>query len=243
MSQFQIIPAIDILDGKVVRLTQGDYAQVEQYSQSPEDFARHFYDCGITRIHLVDLNGAKEGKLVNLDVFKRIRKAVPCQLELGGGIRTDDSVAQLVDIGINFLIIGSLLTKQWDLAQKWITSHPNQFIAGVDAKDNTVAVEGWIEASTFHVTDLIKKLNPLPIESIIYTDIAKDGTFLGPNLEGLTTVCSVSQHPIIASGGVGTIDHIKAVKAIASLGISGCIVGKAFLSGKITLSDAITALN
>ncbi len=239
MTQFEIIPAIDILDGQVVRLTQGDYDQVENYATTPEDFAKAFYQAGAKRIHLVDLNGAKEGQLVNLEVFKKIRKTVPCELELGGGIRSYDSVQQLIDIGINYLILGSLLTKQWDLASQWIVKHPLRFIAGVDAKDNTVAIEGWKEASQYQVSDLVIKLNQLPLESIIYTDISKDGTFKGPNLEALTDISTLSTLPIIASGGVGTIDHIRSIEKISHLGISGCIVGKAFLSGKISLEDAL----
>jgi phosphoribosylformimino-5-aminoimidazole carboxamide ribotide isomerase len=239
MKPFEIIPAIDILDGKVVRLTQGDYDQVENYATTPEEFAKAFYKAGAKRIHLVDLNGAKEGQLVNLDVFKKIRSAVPCELELGGGIRSYDSVQQLVDIGINYLILGSLLTKHWELASEWILKHPLKFIAGVDAKDNTVAIEGWKEASQYQVSDLVLKLNSLPLESIIYTDISKDGTFKGPNLDALKEISTLSAAPIIASGGVGTIEHIRSIEKIAHLGISGCIVGKAFLSGKISLEDAL----
>ena len=230
-----VIPAIDILDGKVVRLTQGRYDQIEFYEKSPVDTAHYFADNGITRIHLVDLDGAKDGALTNRPVFEAIRKAVPCELELGGGIRTLDNAKALFDLGINQLILGSLLIKNPNLAQTIINHFPEKIIAGIDAKDGDVAVEGWIEGSGKSTQSLLETLNELPLHSVIYTDIAKDGTLSGPNLDGLKQICTETPHAIIASGGVGTREHISSVQQLSIPQIKGIIVGKAILSGAIKL--------
>lgn len=230
-----VIPAIDILNGGVVRLTQGRYDQVEFYDRSPVDFAKYFADNGCERIHLVDLDGAKDGTLTNRPVFEAIRKAVPCELELGGGIRTLESANSLLDMGIDQLILGSLLIKNPSLAKTMIQTFPNQIIAGLDAKDGDVAIEGWIEGSGTSTASLLDALAGLPIHSIIYTDIAKDGTLEGPNLAGLEQICTETAFPIIASGGVGTKEHIEAIRRLNNDQISGVIVGKAILSEKIRL--------
>ncbi len=235
---FTVIPAIDLLDGNVVRLTQGDYQQVDFYTHfTPAEWAKHFEDQGATRLHIVDLNGAKAGKLVNLDAIQSIRKAVKCKVELGGGIRYISTVTQLLDIGIDYIILGSLLTKQFALASEIIEAHPHKIIAGLDAKGMTLAVEGWLEESEVSILELIQHLNTVPIHEVIYTDIAKDGTLAGPNLEALNTIANHSIAPVIASGGVGKLEDIAAIKKLASKNISGCIVGKAVLSGKISIKS------
>ena len=230
-----VIPAIDILNGKVVRLRQGRYDQIEFYDKSPTEFAKYFEENGIKRIHLVDLDGAKDGKLTNKNIFEEIRKTVTCELELGGGIRSIESAKILLDSGINQLILGSLLIKNPTLAQTIIEEFPNKIIAGIDAKNGEVAIEGWIEGSGKSTKSLLKSLENLPIHSIIYTDIAKDGTLEGPNIAGLLNICEETNLPIIASGGVGTTEHIAAIKNLKNPQIKGIIVGKAILSEKITL--------
>lgn len=230
-----IIPAIDILDGRVVRLTQGRYDKVEFYEKTPVEFAKYFVDNGIKRIHLVDLDGAKDGTLVNRHVFESIRKNVSCELELGGGIRTHDNAKALLDIGINYLILGSLLIKNFELAKTIIHQFPKQIIAGIDTKDNKVSIEGWLEGSQQSAETLLESLENLPLNSIIYTDIAKDGTLEGPNIEGLQNICQKTTHPVIASGGIGCLEDIQLIQNLQLKQIQGIIVGKAILSGKLSL--------
>ncbi len=234
---FTVIPAIDIINGKVVRLTQGDYNRVEEYTFSPADISKQYESHGATRIHIIDLDGAKSGKICNTDTLREVRAAVNCELEFGGGVRDIETVAQLIDLGIDYVILGSILIKNPELAHRIIRQFPGHIIAGIDAKDEKVATEGWLYNSTMPATDLIEQLNDLPLESIIYTDIAKDGAMLGPNLDQLKTMTAVAKHPIIASGGVRSLEDIQEIRALESLGVSGCIIGKAVLSGSLPLSD------
>ncbi|NDC82946.1 1-(5-phosphoribosyl)-5-[(5-phosphoribosylamino)methylideneamino]imidazole-4-carboxamide isomerase [bacterium] len=234
---FEVIPAIDLLGGKVVRLTQGDYSQVENYPFSPAEIAQRFQAAGATRIHVVDLDGAKDGFLVNGDVIHDIRQAVDCTIELGGGIRSLETASQLLAMGVNYIILGSLLVKQFELAHDIIHRFPGRVIAGLDAKNGQVATEGWLDLAHITAVDLIARLNEYPLGGIIYTDISKDGTLAGPNLDQLRDVASVARLPVIASGGVGSRDHIDAVRGLSSLGIHGVIVGKAVLGGHISLTD------
>ncbi|NBV42960.1 1-(5-phosphoribosyl)-5-[(5-phosphoribosylamino)methylideneamino]imidazole-4-carboxamide isomerase [bacterium] len=232
---FEVIPAIDILEGEVVRLTQGDYSQVDHYTRSPADTAKDFVRAGATRIHLVDLDGARDGHLVNFEVFKEVRNSVDCTLELGGGIRDVETAELLFGLGIDYLIVGSLLIKDFARAQAIIEQFPYRIIAGVDAKNGKVAVQGWLEVGSVKATELIEQLNSLPIGGIIYTDISRDGTYAGPNLAELKKVAEKSKHPVIASGGVGDLTHIRDVRALEPCGVTGCVVGKAVLSGRIPI--------
>lgn len=229
----QIIPAIDILDGNVVRLTQGDYTKSKTYTFTPVELAKHYEDHGATRIHLVDLNGAKEGKRVNQAVFDSIRNSVSCDLQLGGGIRNEQSVQELFDSGINYIILGSLLTKDLDLSLSIAHKFPNKIIAGIDAKDNMVKVEGWGENSNITVEQLLSKLENAPWHAVVATDISKDGMLEGPNIDFLKTLSTQTKLNIIASGGVTTMSDIDELR---SLNIFGCIVGKALLHHTIQIN-------
>ncbi|MFC1771160.1 1-(5-phosphoribosyl)-5-[(5-phosphoribosylamino)methylideneamino]imidazole-4-carboxamide isomerase [Candidatus Margulisiibacteriota bacterium] len=234
---FEVIPAIDILNGKVVRLTKGDYDQVDHYPFTPAELACEYERAGARRIHLVDLDGARSGELVNLESVKQIRKAVSCKLEYGGGLRSKEKIERLFSIGINYLILGSFLIKEPQLAYSYIKEFPNKIIAGLDAKNGLVAVEGWKETSTVNVREIISKLNDYPLESIIYTDISRDGTLAGPNIPGLKQVCAKSNIPVIASGGISSLRDIEKVAELEKMGVMGCITGKALLAGKIQLQD------
>lgn len=237
---FEVIPAIDLLDGKVVRLTQGDYAQVTPYDQlTPAEWAKKMEDSGATRLHIVDLNGAKSGSMVNLSAIESIRNACKAKIDLGGGIRSLETAKKLRDLGIDFLVLGSMLTKNMPLATEIINAFPEQIIAGLDAKDTDLAVEGWIENSGISILTMIEKLNAFPLHAIIYTDISKDGMMAGPNLNSLAEVATISKHPIIASGGISSLQDIKDVQFLSPQGINGCIVGKAILSGKISVENAL----
>ena len=229
----QIIPAIDILDGNVVRLTQGDYTKSKTYTFTPVELAKHYESNGATRIHLVDLNGAKEGKRVNQSVFESIRNAVSCELQLGGGIRNQTSVTELFDCGIDYVILGSLLTKDITLSLSIAEAFPNKIIAGIDAKDQMVKIEGWGENSNITVEALLSKINHAPWNSVVATDISKDGMLDGPNFEFLKTLSTQTPLPIIASGGVTTSSDITLLK---KMGLFGCIVGKALLHNTIDIN-------
>lgn len=230
----KIIPAIDLLEGKVVRLRQGDYSQVQTYPQEPWDLAKFYEDQGATRLHLVDLDGAKKGSLVNLDAIKKIRDHTKVKIEIGGGIRDQNSVVRLKNIGINYFILGSLLVTNFEAASDLILENPHAFIAGIDVSNDTVAIQGWLTKSTMSLHDMIQKCNSLPLESFIVTDIATDGMLQGPNLTLLEKAGLWSKHPMIASGGVSCEADLHALAKIPNIG--GCIIGKALLSGNLDIN-------
>jgi phosphoribosylformimino-5-aminoimidazole carboxamide ribotide isomerase len=230
---FQLIPAIDILDGQVVRLMQGRYDEVTHYDFTPVSLAKHYVSLGATRIHLVDLNGAKDGKLTNKTIFEEIRDAVDVYLDLGGGIRTLEHADTLFKLGLNELILGSLLIKDPATAEAIISTYPGQISAGLDAHGDHIATDGWESTSSVSLKQALEKLNHLPLASVIYTDISKDGTMSGPNIDALKALIPHSVHRIIASGGVSCNDDITRLKELGHK-LKGCIIGKAVLTGKIT---------
>ncbi|MEK9657162.1 MAG: 1-(5-phosphoribosyl)-5-[(5-phosphoribosylamino)methylideneamino]imidazole-4-carboxamide isomerase [bacterium] len=237
MSDFHIIPAIDLYNGRVVRLTQGNYDECETFDLDPVVLAKRFEKAGAKRIHIVDLNGAKEGHLVNASVITQIRRSVDCEIELGGGIRNQKSIDLLFDLGINYVILGSLLIKDMEESQRLISDYPGRIIAGLDAKDDVIAVEGWRESSSSTVDSVVKRLNKLPLSAIIYTDIAKDGMLSGPNFSAIESLLPKSNAPIIASGGVHTLKDIEQLAHYYSKGLFGCIIGKAILKNTLSLTS------
>jgi phosphoribosylformimino-5-aminoimidazole carboxamide ribotide isomerase len=250
-----IIPAIDILDGKVVRLYHGDYNQVTQYSLDPVDTAKAFFDMGATRLHVVDLSAAKakadgsdrEQVRTNRNILEKIRVAVPLLIETGGGIRTRDDVSELVDRGIQRLILGTLLAKQPEIAGQWVEEFGKIFIAGIDAKDGEVKISGWktgVSETPLMDLDLAATAKQIGMISIVYTNISQDGTLMGPDLARTQQIAQVSGLPVILSGGIGSHSHIqkvieeetKRVTALPDSGrIQGIIVGKAYYEGKVDL--------
>ena len=238
-SKFIVIPAIDILNGQVVRLRKGDYNQVEEYKKSGTEIATEYEASGVQRIHIIDLDGAKDGQLQNLALLKEIRKLSNIEIEFGGGVRHKDTVDLLIKMGINYIILGSMLINDFEMAKDIIESYPGQIIAGIDAKGDQVASEGWIETKGVTTERLLDQLSGLPINSVIFTDIDKDGMLEGPNINALQNVAKQSMHPIIASGGIRNAQDIQALKNIKTGYIQGCIIGKAILSEKVALSDLI----
>lgn len=250
-----IIPAIDILDGKVVRLYHGDYNQVTQYSLDPVDTAKAFFDMGATRIHVVDLSAAKakadgsdrDQVRTNRNILEKIRSAVPLLIETGGGIRTRDDVSELVDRGIQRLILGTLLAKQPETAGQWVEEFGKIFIAGIDAKDGEVKIAGWktgVSETPLMDLDLATTAKQIGMVSIVYTNISQDGTLQGPDLARTQQIAQVSGLPVILSGGIGSHSHIQRVieeetqRVIAQPdfgSIQGIIVGKAYYEGKVDL--------
>jgi phosphoribosylformimino-5-aminoimidazole carboxamide ribotide isomerase len=232
---FEIIPAIDLLEGKVVRLTKGDYRQVDYYKYTPTDLAKMYVDKGAKRIHVVDLDGARTGELVNIKTIETIRNAVASKIEVGGGIRDEEKANTLFSLGIDFVIIGSMLIKAKSAAINLIEKYAQRIIVGLDARGEKLAHAGWLEQTNITLTEIIQELNDLPVAALIYTDINKDGTFLGPNIEELNKIAKIAQMPIIASGGVKDRKDIEKLRTMAKQGIIGCIVGKAILAEKIDL--------
>lgn len=230
-----IYPAIDLLNGRCVRLRQGDYSQETVFSDDPAAVARQWVEQGATRLHLVDLDGAKAGKPVNGKVIRQIVESagVPCQL--GGGIRTDADLAAVFDWGIQWAVLGTRALQDPNWVRTVAAKHPQRIVLGVDAKNGFVATEGWLEVSQVRAIDLAKQVSDSPLAAVVYTDIAKDGMMAGPNFEALAEMQSACSLPVIASGGVCTLDHVKRLAAAKTF---GCIIGRALYEGTIDLRMA-----
>ena len=232
---FQPIPAIDILGGQVVRLTQGDYACSQVYDADPAAAAQKWQAAGARLIHLVDLDGARAGRPVNLESLSKIRAAVTCELELGGGLRTEADVQKVLGLGLNYAILGSVALKDKPLTQKLVEKYADKIIIGIDARRGKVATEGWLENSDTDALALIKEMENIGVRKIIYTEITRDGTLRGVDLELYKKLCACTKIEIIASGGVASNEDVRALAAIPGLG--GVIIGKALYENKIDLKE------
>ncbi len=229
-----ILPAIDLKDGKAVRLTKGLMESAKIYSSEPWEVAKKFEEMGSKWVHLVDLNGAFAGEPKNLEQIKKIRKNTNLKLELGGGIRDEDTIKMYLDLGINRLILGSIAVKDPDFVKEMAEKYP--IVVGIDAIDGYVAVEGWAKTSQMKATNLAKEFANCGVEAIICTDVGRDGTLSGVNIEFTKAIKEASRIETIASGGVKDINDIK---ALLEANIDGVIIGKAFYEGKIDLKEAI----
>lgn len=229
-----ILPAIDLKDGQAVRLTKGLMDSAKIYSNEPWIVAKTFEDMGSSWLHLVDLNGAFAGEPKNLEQIKQIRKNCNLQLELGGGIRDEETIKRYMDLGIDRVILGSIALKNPDFVSKMCQKY--RIVVGIDAIDGFVAVEGWAEKSTMKATDLAKKFANIGVEAIICTDVGKDGMLSGVNIDFTIEIARASSLDTIASGGVKDIDDIRKLLTVKE--VSGVIVGKAFYEGKIDLKKA-----
>jgi phosphoribosylformimino-5-aminoimidazole carboxamide ribotide isomerase len=241
-SPMQIIPAIDLLDGHCVRLHQGDYGQVTRFSDDPVAQALAWQEQGAQRLHLVDLDGAKSGEPVNDGAVKAITSALSIPVQLGGGVRTAERAAELLGCGLDRVILGTVALEQPELVDELAAAYPGKIVVGIDAKNGKVATRGWIEESSTEATALAKRFNTSGIAAIISTDIATDGTLAGPNLEALRAMAEASAVPVIASGGIGNLEHLLSLLALAPLGIEGVIVGRALYDGRVDLAEAIQAI-
>ncbi|QSZ27021.1 1-(5-phosphoribosyl)-5-[(5-phosphoribosylamino)methylideneamino]imidazole-4-carboxamide isomerase [Aceticella autotrophica] len=233
-----IIPAIDIIDGKCVRLTKGDYDTTTVYYEDPSDAAKMWYDLGATRIHVVDLEGAKEGHIINIKAIEKIRNSCDAEIEVGGGIRDIKTVELLRTIGIDYLILGSIAVYDRDLVSELIMKYKEKIIIGIDSKDGNVAAKGWIEKSGIKDLDLALDMKKLGVKTIIFTDISKDGMLQGPNYEALKSILKSGLN-VIASGGITTVEDIIKLK---NMDVYGAILGKALYTGKLNLKDALEAV-
>ncbi|WP_036487584.1 1-(5-phosphoribosyl)-5-[(5-phosphoribosylamino)methylideneamino]imidazole-4-carboxamide isomerase [Myxosarcina sp. GI1] len=238
----EVIPAIDLLDGKCVRLYQGDYARASQFSDRPAEVARSWEQQGATRIHVVDLDGAKQGKSVNLTAIKAIVREVSIPIQVGGGLRDRTSVARLLDLGVERTILGTIAVEQPDLVTELCREFPQQILVGIDARNGRVATKGWLETSETEATELAQRMAKQGVAAIIYTDIQRDGTLSGPNLPALRVLAEAIDIPVIASGGVSSLSDLLSLLALEPLGIEGAIVGRAIYTGDLDLKEALQAV-
>lgn len=238
----EILPAIDLLDGACVRLHQGDYDQVTRFSEDPVAQALSWQSQGATRLHLVDLDGAKRGEPINDAAVRAITSALDIPVQLGGGVRSLERAEELIACGLDRVILGTVAIEQPQLVQELAQRHPGRIVVGIDANNGRVATRGWIEQSDVLATDLAKQFSAAGIAAIITTDIATDGTLAGPNLEALRTMAQCSAVPVIASGGIGCMADLLSLLPLEPLGVTGVIVGRALYDGRVDLAEAIAAL-
>ena len=234
-----IIPAIDIINGKCVRLTKGDYAQQKIYNENPVEVAKQFADAGFKRLHIVDLDGAKAGAITNLAVLENIAATVNMIIDFGGGVKKITDVENVLNAGASMVTIGSLAVKQPELLEEWLMEFgANQFLIGADVLDEKIKIGGWLEDGAINIFEFIGKLISLGVTNIFCTDIAKDGMMKGPSIDLYKKI--LVQHPeinFIASGGVSSMNDVVQLKEI---GCSGVIIGKAIYENLITLQDLVT---
>jgi phosphoribosylformimino-5-aminoimidazole carboxamide ribotide isomerase len=235
----QIWPAIDLRGGKCVRLQQGDYGRETVFGEDPLVMAKRWIEQGAQHLHLVDLDGAKSGNVENRAAISAIVSEINIPCELGGGIRDESTISELLDIGLERLVIGTRALKNPDWFREMCRRFPNKLALGLDARDGKVATDGWLETSEMAATDLAATFSDEPLASIIYTDIAKDGMMSGPNLQAVTEMKDAIDLPLIASGGVTNIDDVE---ALARIGVAGCIIGRSLYEGQLTVADAIAAV-
>lgn len=237
-----VIPAIDLLGGHCVRLYQGDYNQAQTFNDDPVAVAQAWVDQGATRLHLVDLDGAKTGQPTNHQVIADIVKAVNIPVQVGGGLRSLETVATLLQLGVHSAILGTVAVENPQLVRELCQTFPQQIIVGIDARDGKVATRGWLETSEVLATDLADQMAQLGVSAIIYTDIHRDGTLQGPNKAALRELAEGVPIPIIASGGVSSIRDLLGLLALEPLGVTGVIVGKALYTGDVSLKEANQAV-
>ena len=233
-----IYPAIDMLDGKCVRLKQGRYEDSTTYNESPADVALNWQQKGAQWIHLVDLDGAKAKKPINIEAIAAIRKKVDVPLQLGGGMRSYNDIKKMLDLGINRVILGTAAVMNPFFLYQMVCEFGEKIAVGLDAKDNKVATEGWQETKSQNVFEYAKFIEKLGVQTIIFTDIATDGMLQGPNLDAMKQMAQSVKINVIASGGVSCLQDIIDLK---KLGVSGTILGKALYTGNLKLEDAIHA--
>jgi phosphoribosylformimino-5-aminoimidazole carboxamide ribotide isomerase len=234
----QIWPAIDLRGGKCVRLKQGDYQRETTYGDDPAEMARRWIDQGAECLHLVDLDGARDGSNANLPAVESILAAVSVPCELGGGIRDEGTIERLLGIGLDRLVVGTRALKEPDWFRAVCRKYPGQLALGIDAKNGLVATDGWLKTSTTPAIDLARQFSAEPLAAIIYTDIAKDGMLQGPNLDAMAEMNAAVDRDVIASGGVTTASDVR---RLAEIGLAGCIIGRALYEGTLSLPDALAA--
>ena len=233
-----VIPAIDLIDGKCVRLIQGQYNRQINYEPDPVKQAREFFAAGATHLHIVDLDGARLGKIVNGDVIEAIVAGVGLKVEVGGGIRDEEAITGLLDIGVQRVIVGTAAVNNIDWFAEMANKFPGKLSLGLDARGSKVAIRGWLQDSSEQLSDFAAQAAKLPLAAIIYTDITKDGMLAGPNFERTKALAEAVDVPVIAAGGVTTVADVE---KFSKVGVAGVIIGRALYEGSLELADAIAA--
>ncbi len=234
-----IIPAIDLKDGKCVRLRQGRMDDVTVFSDDPLETARRWVDAGARRLHIVDLNGARSGKPVNAEAIRAIAGAFPhLPIQVGGGIRDEDTIEAYLSMGVRYVILGTKAVNAPHFVSDVCAEFPGHIIVGLDAKDGRVAIDGWSKLSGHDVVDLAKKFQDMGVEAIIYTDIGRDGMMTGVNIDATVKLASAISIPVIASGGITNLDDIQRLCEIADSGVVGAITGRAIYEGTLDFAAA-----
>jgi phosphoribosylformimino-5-aminoimidazole carboxamide ribotide isomerase len=237
-----IFPAIDLKDGQCVRLVQGKKENKTVYSDTPGRVAASFEAQGAGYIHVVDLDGAFEGEPRNLEAIADIAAAVHIPFQVGGGLRNRSAVARVLDLGAQRVIIGTRAVQSTGFVQELLAEYgPEKIVVGIDAREGMVAIEGWVEKSSRAALEFGRQMRQLGVTTAIFTDVSRDGLLQGPNLESIAEMARVSGLLIIASGGVASLENIRALKSMEDLGVCGAIIGKALYDGKLSLADALAA--
>lgn len=241
-TSFTIYPAIDIRGGKCVRLFQGDYAQETVYADSPLEMAREWVAQGASWIHLVDLDGAKEGLPVNGELIKTIARSVSVPVQVGGGIRTEEQINDYLEAGVSRVILGTAAIEDEPFTERILRRYRKKIAIGLDCRGGMVATRGWLTTTDVSATELATRLAQYGAETFIYTDIARDGTLTGPNVEEIFALARATGKTVIASGGVSVLDDLTALHRYAGEGVGGAIVGKALYTKAFTLTEAVSRL-
>ena len=231
-----ILPAIDLYDGKAVRLYKGDYTNMTVYSDDPLSVARDFEAAGAEYIHMVDLQGAKDGTCPNFDTVAAVAKSTNLKVEIGGGIRSEETIRRYIDAGVCRVILGTAAITDWDFFSHMVRKYGDKIAAGADCRDGFVAIKGWLETSAVTCHDFCQKLDAIGVKTLICTDISRDGAMQGTNRALYADLASRFSMNIIASGGVSTMEDIRSLR---NMGLHGAIVGKAYYIGAIDLKEAI----
>ena len=240
---FELIPAIDLLGGECVRLSQGRYDQATVYDSDPCAVASSFAALGVRRLHVVDLDGARSGAVVNREAIAGIIAAADCvPVQLGGGIRSLEAVETALELGLSRVILGTVALRDPVLVREAARRFPDQVVVGIDAREGRVAVEGWLEVSETTAVDVARQFEDAGVAALIYTDIARDGMLTGPALEGTARLADEIDIPVIVSGGVASEEDVVAAAGYASRGVAGIIVGRAIYTGALELGSALARI-
>lgn len=234
----ELIPAIDLLGGKVVRLRKGDYSAVTVYSDDPPAQAALFHRAGARRLHVVDLDGARDGKPTNMAVIRAILQAAPLRVQVGGGIRDEAVAERWLEAGVERVVLGTAAVKQPELVRRLCARHPQAVVVAVDARGGEVAVEGWLEASGRSAVELARQVDGWGVAAILHTVIDRDGTHEGPDVASTVALQAEVRAEVIASGGIGSLEHIR---ALAAAGVRASVCGRALYSGGFSLEEALLA--
>lgn len=239
MSEIEIIPAIDLREGRCVRLYQGDFDQETVYSEDPVEVALHWQSIGAPRIHIVDLDGATTGEPYNLEIIKEIAKAIWIPTQLGGGIRTIDTIEELLKLGIERIILGTVAVEEPELVRQACLRFRDSIIVGIDARQGYIATHAWRQQTELGLIDFVVSMVELGVKRFIYTDIDRDGTLTQPNFVAISELVNKVHQPIVASGGISSLNHLIMLK---KLGVEGAIIGRALYVGDIKLKQAISEI-